>query len=1099
MESKKKNHTSHEKKPTSKLVHGVKPHRLEKPKKKLAPTDPTTPGSGAGSFPNFLYQGGPVVSNPEVYIVFLGDWSSSANQTRATRLKQFVTDLLNSSYMNILSQYGCGSTGTVKNTLFLPNTTTPLTHDDLTTILQNAINSTDPAKHLPEPTASQVCILYLDDNTAVDDESAGAVMCEASSDTAFGYHTFFTTTAGNPFFFAVIPGLTDTCLSNSCPDGDSTCTLKTTQTQEQRQTSVTSHEFSEMLSNPQNSGSAATSKLAWIDLTDPSPLDPFGVAGENGDICAGTFGTITVGLNTWTVQMMYSKLEDQESNGSTTCVTSESSPLPSLLPAVSLILDRSTFGKDEVQTRITAGNATYQDAIYVAVDGYTPDELGLNTGNLSSPPNVPTFSGSFTGFGGDPSILFDSATGVQLSDPSKLFNIQRITFPFNIKFNSLNAFAGLSDVDPSQTYSLSAHIVNSTTAAGYPTVTSPASSIAEIELVFQADPFMDAGETWWLSNDMRVFQVTPATLPASKIPLAFSSTAFTSDPNTYIKALISELNTNFTDTATINTPFNGISADEDQSALNLTGNDGHGNPVYNFALARVHLQGDTANNVRAFFRLFISSSPDTDFNTSTTFRRTIETDSSNNNIAGSLIPLLGFPTNDMPSTIPFFAEARIDTTSVPMSRQTDPANVQTIPSPTAPVPAPGAEVYAYFGCWLDLNQSTPRFPINPSAQANPDGPYSSGAIQSIPALIMSNHACLVTEIAYDADPIPQGANAGTSDKIGQRNLQWSGSDNPGPKSGHIVPTLFDLRPTSLEFSADQLPDELMIQWGNTPAGSVASIYWPQLNADDVLQLASRFYTTNVLTKKDAHTIQCVTGGVTYIPIPQGTGASLAGLVTVDLPLTVKVGQEFNIVVKRLRSFAPIILEDSPKSRRSNATDQQIGWRYVVGAFQIRVPVSTGPKLLPAEESLLALFKWKLEQIPTTNRWYTVLQRYIDLVAGRVTGFGGDPGSIGPSQGGFNSGGNGKTHHHPHHHEGKCEEYTGKVVSVIYDRFGDFEGFVLVTEEGHEHCFRGREPEIERLVRYAWDDRAVITVFVEKHSPEWPVSIVLRRSPKSLGH
>lgn len=73
------------------------------------------------------------------------------------------------------------------------------------------------------------------------------------------------------------------------------------------------------------------------------------------------------------------------------------------------------------------------------------------------------------------------------------------------------------------------------------------------------------------------------------------------------------------------------------------------------------------------------------------------------------------------------------------------------------------------------------------------------------------------------------------------------------------------------------------------------------------------------------------------------------------------------------------------------------------------------------------------------------------------------------------------------------------MSVIYDRFGDFEGFVLLTETGHEHCFRGREPEIERLVRYAWDDRAVITVFVEKHCPEYPVSIVLRRSPKGLGH
>lgn len=1086
MNTTKRDHPGNNKK-ARKVMHGVAPYRLEKPKKKLAPTDPTTPGAGAGSFPNFLFQGGPVINTPEVYIVFVGDWSSSANQTRASRLSQFVADLLNSSYMNILSQYGCGSTGTVKNSIFVSNSTSPLTHDDLTTLLQNAINSTDPATHLPEPNSSQVCIMFLDDNTAVDDESAGTIMCEATSDNAFGYHTFFTTTAGNTFPFAVVPGLTDTCVTNSCPDGDTFCTLKTTQTQEQRQTTVTSHEFSEMISNPINSGSVATSKLAWIDLTDPSPLNPIFPAGEDGDICAGTFGTITVGPNTWTVQTMYSKLDDQNTNGSTTCITSAGSPLPSLLPAVALILDRSTFGMDEVQARLKAGTGTYQDALYVVVDGYTPDELGLNAGNLTSPPNLPTFSGSFTGFAGDPAIEFDKLTGVQLQDPPKLWNIQRITFPFNIKFSTANAFSVLSTSHPEQTFSLAAQIVNSTTAAGYPTVTSPHSSTAELELVLQADPHMDAGETWWLSNDMRVFQVTPAKLPASKVPLAFSTTQYNGDPNQYIKDLIGELNTSFTDPATLSTPFTGLSADEDESALNLTGNDTDGNPVFNFALTRVHLQGDTANDVRAFFRLFISSSPDTDFDTATTFRSSIETDSMGNNIPATLIPLLGFPTSDMPSTIPFFAEPRIDATVQSMTQQTDPANVQTIPSPLAPAPTPGAEVYAYFGCWLDLNQATPRFPITPSVQPNPDGPYSGGSILSIPALIMSNHACLVTEISYDPDPIPAGANASTSDKIGQRNIQWSSSDNPGPQSAHLVPTLFDLRPTSLDIASDQLPDELMIEWGNTPPGSVASIYWPQLNADDVLQLASRFYSSNVLTKQDAHTIQCVSGGVTYIPIPARATPNLSGLLSVQLPLTVRAGQEFNIVVKRVRSFAPTRQRKGPDS---------ISWRYVVGAFQIRVPVSTGPKLLPAEESLLALFKWKLEQIPPGNRWYPALGRYIQQVSGRVSGLGGNPGSIGPSQGGFTSGG-GK--HHPPHHQPHREERTGKVSSVIYDRFGDFEGFVLLSEKGHEHCFRGREPQIERLVRYAWDDRAVITVFTEEHRPEWPVSIVLRRSPKGLGH
>jgi len=71
------------------------------------------------------------------------------------------------------------------------------------------------------------------------------------------------------------------------------------------------------------------------------------------------------------------------------------------------------------------------------------------------------------------------------------------------------------------------------------------------------------------------------------------------------------------------------------------------------------------------------------------------------------------------------------------------------------------------------------------------------------------------------------------------------------------------------------------------------------------------------------------------------------------------------------------------------------------------------------------------------------------------------------------------------------------MSVFYDRFGDFSGFLLLTEEGHEHSFHAREREIEALVRKAWSERMVITVFVHGHNLHWPVSIALRRAPRPL--
>jgi hypothetical protein len=272
----------------------------------LVTVKPRAGGAAGGNVPGFHYSGGPVVENPQVYNVFLGDWSSQANQTRVMRLNQFVADLIKSDYMKILTQYGCGDTGQFVKQVPVANANHVLSDSGIHSILQGAIN----AGGIPEPNNhSNVYILFLDDATGV---KGSITMCEPTSDNAFGYHNFFTTAANNPCYYAVIPGLTNTCLQNSCPN-DNTCSLHLAQTQEQRQTQVISHEFSEMISDPQLN--------AWLDVG----------GNENGDICNGNSGPITVGPNTWNVQRMYSKLDDMISNGATTCITG----LP-VLPVVPL-------------------------------------------------------------------------------------------------------------------------------------------------------------------------------------------------------------------------------------------------------------------------------------------------------------------------------------------------------------------------------------------------------------------------------------------------------------------------------------------------------------------------------------------------------------------------------------------------------------------------------------------------------------------------------------------------------------------------------------------------------------------------------------------
>jgi hypothetical protein len=75
-----------------------------------------------------------------------------------------------------------------------------------------------------------------------------------------------------------------------------------------------SHEFAEVVTDPELN--------AWYDSN----------GSENGDICNGNAGTITVSSNTWTVQRMYSKYDDIQSNGALTCVTEPPNPLPRLTP-----------------------------------------------------------------------------------------------------------------------------------------------------------------------------------------------------------------------------------------------------------------------------------------------------------------------------------------------------------------------------------------------------------------------------------------------------------------------------------------------------------------------------------------------------------------------------------------------------------------------------------------------------------------------------------------------------------------------------------------------------------------------------------------------
>ncbi len=66
--------------------------------------------------------------------------------------------------------------------------------------------------------------------------------------------------------------------------------------------------------------------------------------------------------------------------------------------------------------------------------------------------------------------------------------------------------------------------------------------------------------------------------------------------------------------------------------------------------------------------------------------------------------------------------------------------------------------------------------------------------------------------------------------------------------------------------------------------------------------------------------------------------------------------------------------------------------------------------------------------------------------------------------------------------------------LIYDCFGDFEGFLLDVC-GKEFRFFAREHEIEKLVEQAWRQRIAIGVVVRIADKRRAISIILRRAPE----
>ncbi|HEX7140335.1 MAG TPA: hypothetical protein VF219_20965, partial [Vicinamibacterales bacterium] len=523
----------------------------------------------------------------------------------------------------------------------------------------------------------------------------------------------------------------------------------------------------------------------------------------------------------------------------------------------------------------------------------------------------------------------------------------RITFGFRISFQNTNDFT--SDRVPIQ--------INASVQG--------VSSSATIYLTKVVSPYMDHGPISWLSNDTRVFKLQPNGYFAN------TNVQLQNDPNGFIQNVITALR-GMPSSQAYNL-FEGLNPDETGSELEWLPTL-NGQPVYNFALCRVRYRATAtiAADVRVFFRLFQTAATGTEYNSQTTYRVSGQ--------PGTKIAVLGIQGGEL-VTIPFFADPR-KAANVPLNLQKDDTNKHSIN------PAAGQEAYMYFGAWLDINNPTDlRFPIQPSP---PDGGPFTGTLLSIADLIRGTHQCMVTEINFDLDPIqPQGISTDSCDMLSQRNLAIDNSQNPGIAATRRVQHTFAIHPTTANPQPKQGPDEMMILWGNTPAGTVATLYMPGVRTSEVLDLAGRRFNLQTLSRVDDHTLSCKTSGVTYVPIPAGGSIDLAGLITLQLPMGVRKGEIFRVVVNQVKDTpAPLsivhgptataelrsVVVTPPKSRRA---------RHVLGAFQFSVLVKTAEDVLKQDDRTLTALRRVIPAIPVENRWHPVMQRYLDQMTERV--------------------------------------------------------------------------------------------------------------------
>lgn len=257
----------------------------------LPPVGTTTVGRPDGAIckpkkNQLTYHGGPLVRNPDVFLLFWGSaWTSDAAHISAkANLENLHSKLVDSEYACAWREYSVPGydlgAGTYAGSYVIasdpPN---PVTDSQIQAKIQSEVG----LGHAPARTDDTVYVMVTPSGTPVDDGS-GATGCGGSNFQFCAYHSAFH--SGGSFRYEVLPF--------PCSSGGGTCFVDAGHNVDNAFDTSASHELTELVTDPD-------SPAGWYSDRDGQ---------ENADICASDscIYDVTIGGDTFATNSTWSNL-----------------------------------------------------------------------------------------------------------------------------------------------------------------------------------------------------------------------------------------------------------------------------------------------------------------------------------------------------------------------------------------------------------------------------------------------------------------------------------------------------------------------------------------------------------------------------------------------------------------------------------------------------------------------------------------------------------------------------------------------------------------------------------------------------------------------